>query len=166
MPVEGGYRINGQWVSASGIDHATHFVTLAACEIRSTPIRSPAVLLMLRRDEFDILDDWHVMGMQGTGSKSVVAKDLFVPAHRAAPTKGHGLLTQVALPGPRIHANPMYYGRIGAFLIGECASVAVGAARGALDLYEEVLRTKKLDPAADARSSTRTRSFSITTARR
>ena len=38
----------------------------------------------------------------------------------------------------------MYYGRLGAFLTGECAAVAVGAARGALDLYEEILRTKKM----------------------
>ena len=58
-------------------------------------------------------------------------------------TKGHGLLTQIVLPGPRIHPNPMYYGRIGAFMIGEGAAVAVGAARGALDLFEEILRTKK-----------------------
>ena len=37
----------------------------------------------------------------------------------------------------------MYYGRIGAFLIGEGTAVAVGAARGALDLFEEILRTKR-----------------------
>jgi 3-hydroxy-9,10-secoandrosta-1,3,5(10)-triene-9,17-dione monooxygenase len=73
----------------------------------------------------------------------VVANDVFVPTRRSAPTRGHGLLTQVALPGPPIHDNPMYYGRIGAFLIAEGASVAVGAARGALDLFEEVLRTKR-----------------------
>ncbi len=102
----------------------------------------PAVLLMMRRDEIQTIDDWRVMGMQGTGSKSVTVTDLFVPFHNAAPTKGHGLLTQIVLPGPRIHPNPMYYGRIGAFMIGECASVAVGAARGALDLFEEILRTK------------------------
>ncbi len=29
VPVEGGYRVSGQWVSASGIDHGTHFVTMA-----------------------------------------------------------------------------------------------------------------------------------------
>ena len=37
----------------------------------------------------------------------------------------------------------MYLGRIASFLIGEAAAVAVGAARGALDLYEEVLRVKR-----------------------
>jgi len=141
VPVEGGYRVTGRWVSASGIDHSTHFVTMA--HVQTDPPQTAGVLLLLKRNEYSILDDWHVMGMQGTGSKSVVAKDLFVPARRSAPTRGHGLLTQVALPGPPIHANPMYYGRIGAFLIGEGASVAVGAARGALDLYDEVLRTKR-----------------------
>ena len=37
----------------------------------------------------------------------------------------------------------MYLGRIACFLIGEAASVAVGAARGALDLYEEIVRSKR-----------------------
>jgi 3-hydroxy-9,10-secoandrosta-1,3,5(10)-triene-9,17-dione monooxygenase len=37
----------------------------------------------------------------------------------------------------------MYGGLIGPFLIGETAAVAVGAARGALDIFEEILRTKK-----------------------
>ncbi len=142
VPAAGGYRVTGAWVSASGIDHATHFITQASV-VDDAKNATGSMFLMLRRDEFDILDDWHVMGMQGTGSKSVVAKDQFVPAPRTAITKAIGLVTAVALPGPRIHANPMYYGRIGAFLVGEGAAVAVGAARGALDLYEEVLRTKK-----------------------
>lgn len=141
IPVEGGYRVTGSWVSASGIDHGTHFVTMA--HVKGTPSDPPAILIMLKRGEYKLLEDWNVMGMQGTGSKSVVAKDLFVPAQRTAPTKGHGLLTKVVIPGPRIHDNPMYYGRIGAFLIGEGTSVAVGAARGALDLYEEAMRFRK-----------------------
>jgi 3-hydroxy-9,10-secoandrosta-1,3,5(10)-triene-9,17-dione monooxygenase len=36
----------------------------------------------------------------------------------------------------------MYYGRIAAFMIGECDAVSVGAARGALDLFEVLLRTE------------------------
>ncbi|HVG52080.1 MAG TPA: acyl-CoA dehydrogenase family protein [Xanthobacteraceae bacterium] len=142
VPVEGGYRVTGRWVSASGIDHATHFMTLAQVQ-SGTSEKPSAVLVMMRKDEIDIIDDWHVMGMQGTGSKSAAVTDHFVPLHRTAPTKGLGQITQIVLPGPRIHANPMYYGRIGPFMAGECAAVAVGAARGALDLYEEVLRSKK-----------------------
>jgi 3-hydroxy-9,10-secoandrosta-1,3,5(10)-triene-9,17-dione monooxygenase len=141
VPVDGGYRVTGSWVSASGIDLGTHFVTMAVVK-SPTPHPVPAILVMLDRDQFSILDDWHVIGMQGTGSKSVVVKDLFVPTRRTAVLKAHGLLTNVTLPGPRIYENPMYFGRIGAFLIGEAASVAIGAARGALDLFEELLHTK------------------------
>jgi len=142
VPVEGGYRVTGSWVSASGIDLSTHFVTMAIVQ-SPTPHPIPAILVMLDRDQFSTLEDWHVIGMQGTGSKSVVVKDLFVPARRTAALKAHGLITNVTFPGPRIYDNPMYFGRIGAFLIGEGASVAVGAARGALDLFEELLHTKR-----------------------
>jgi 3-hydroxy-9,10-secoandrosta-1,3,5(10)-triene-9,17-dione monooxygenase len=136
-------RVSGAWPSASGIDHATHYITLATLLDPASKEPSGAILIMVPYKDLTIHDDWHVMGMQGTGSKTVEIKDLFVPQHRVAKTKGVGLLTNIVLPGPRIYDNPMYFGRIGAFLVGEATAVAVGAARGALDLYEEVLRTKK-----------------------
>jgi 3-hydroxy-9,10-secoandrosta-1,3,5(10)-triene-9,17-dione monooxygenase len=152
VPVEGGVRLSGKWPSASGIDHATHYITLATLEDPAAP--ASAVLVLLRHGDLTIHDDWRVMGMQGTGSKSVEVRDLFVPQHRVARTKGVGLLTNIVLPGPRIYDNPMYFGRIGAFLVGEATSVAVGAARGCLDLYEDILRTKKapIPPYAERRS--------------
>lgn len=144
VPVPGGYSVSGGWVSASGIDHATHFITMAAIDdgVAQGAARR-AVLIMFKRAEFSIRDDWQVMGMQGTGSKTVVAKDVFIPEHRTVHTKGVGRFSDVAMRGPDLYSNPMYYGRIGPFLIGETASVTVGAARGALDLYEELLRDKK-----------------------
>jgi 3-hydroxy-9,10-secoandrosta-1,3,5(10)-triene-9,17-dione monooxygenase len=69
-------------------------------------------------------------------------KDLFVPAHRtlAAVAAGRGSEPD---RGPRSYDNPMYGGRVAPFLIGESTAVAVGGARGALDLYEEVVTKKK-----------------------
>ena len=142
VAVEGGYRVSGSWVSASGIDHGTHFITQAGVVDGAGNVTG-SIFVMVKRGEYSTLEDWHVMGMQGTGSKSVVAKDQFVPARRTAKTKGVGLVTAVSIPGPRIHDNGFYYGRIGAFLAAEGTAVAVGAARGALDLFEEVLRSKK-----------------------
>ena len=46
-------------------------------------------------------------------------------------------------PGVRIHGNPMYAGRTLAFFEGELAAIMIGAAKGALDEYEEILRTRK-----------------------
>ena len=80
------------------------------------------------------------MGMQGTGSKRIVAEDAFVPAQRTIAAVGAGARHRNRLQRPACTQTRMYLGRIASFLIGEAASVAVGAARGALDLYEEVLR--------------------------
>src|SRR5262249_7274125 len=38
VPVDGGYRVTGNWVSASGIDHSTHFVTMAVVQ---SPVPQP-----------------------------------------------------------------------------------------------------------------------------
>jgi 3-hydroxy-9,10-secoandrosta-1,3,5(10)-triene-9,17-dione monooxygenase len=34
--------------------------------------------------DLEVVDDWFTNGMRGTGSRSVRARDVFVPAHRTA----------------------------------------------------------------------------------
>jgi 3-hydroxy-9,10-secoandrosta-1,3,5(10)-triene-9,17-dione monooxygenase len=140
--VEGGYLVTGAWVSASGIDIGTHFIGMAMVAPDQDGGRPSPIQLMLERDQFEIVDDWKVMGMQGTGSKQVRVKDVFVPRHRTVPTMGAVRGSQ-AIPAARLYDNPMYQGRIQPFLIGEATAVAVGAARGALDLYEQALKGKR-----------------------
>jgi 3-hydroxy-9,10-secoandrosta-1,3,5(10)-triene-9,17-dione monooxygenase len=142
VPVEGGYLISGAWVSASGIDMGTHFIGMAVVRPDKEGEAPMAVQMLLERGQFEIVDDWQVMGMQGTGSKRVDAKDVFVPEHRTVRTAG-AIRGAEALPKARLYDNPMYGGRIGNFLIGEATAVTVGAARGALDLYEASLSSKR-----------------------
>jgi 3-hydroxy-9,10-secoandrosta-1,3,5(10)-triene-9,17-dione monooxygenase len=142
VAVDGGYRISGAWVSASGIDIGTHFIGMAVAPSRAEGAAPSPIQFFLERSQFEIVDDWHVMGMQGTGSRRVDARDVFVPEHRtvrvAAAHRG-----SEALPQARLYDNPMYQGRIQPFLIGEAAAVSVGAARGALDHYEQSLKGKR-----------------------
>src|ERR1700710_273490 len=37
---------------------------------------------LIPRSEYRIDDVWHVVGLKGTGSNTVVVKDVFVPRHR------------------------------------------------------------------------------------
>ncbi len=142
VPVAGGYRITASWPSASGCDIGTHHIGSAAIADADGKPTADIIQLLLTREQYRIVDDWHVMGMQGTGSKRIVTEDAFVPAQRSTPAAGVGRGSEPASrEGP--HANPLYRGRVLCFLIGETASVAVGAARGALDIYEEALRTKR-----------------------
>ena len=142
VPAAGGYRVTASWPSASGCDLGTHHIGSAAIAGVDGKPGTQIIQLLLTRDQYRIVDDWHVMGMQGTGSKRVVTEDAFVPAQRTTPAWGLGRGSEPASRnGP--HPNPLYRGRVLCFLIGETASVAVGAARGALDIYEETLRTKR-----------------------
>jgi 3-hydroxy-9,10-secoandrosta-1,3,5(10)-triene-9,17-dione monooxygenase len=46
-------------------------------------------------------------------------------------------------PGSELHGNPMYAGRALSFFAIELSAVAIGAAWGAIDEYERVLRARK-----------------------
>jgi 3-hydroxy-9,10-secoandrosta-1,3,5(10)-triene-9,17-dione monooxygenase len=140
-PVEGGWRCTGGWDYASGCDTATHLLGGA---MRASADGHPVHMhVLLKRAEFAIVDNWRMIGMQGTGSKRAVADNLFVPAHRAVDWTIWQTPPQRDMTN-RLLANPIYHGRKSTFLIGEAAAVAVGIARGALDLYEEVLGKKPL----------------------
>src|SRR5581483_11238513 len=118
--------------------------TQSRCGIGGEDHLFVAVERIAGKDHVSSLTDAQVavMGMQGTGSKRVVVEGAFVPTERTilavAPGRGSEPMTR-----PGVHQNPMYLGRIASFLISEAAAVAVGTARGALDLYEELIRVKR-----------------------
>lgn len=140
VPVEGGYVVNANWRNGSGCDISTHFMPLVM--IQQPDGEQPAQILV-ERGQYEIVDDWDVIGMRGTGSRQVVAKDIFVPEHRVLPCHG---MSRGAEPLDLVCTtsdNPMYSTVISPFLISQTAAVAIGAARGALDHYEDILRNQK-----------------------
>jgi alkylation response protein AidB-like acyl-CoA dehydrogenase len=140
VPAAGGYVLSGSWSFASGVD-ASSWVKLGALITpeRSKPPHDGAFFL-LPVGHCEIVDNWFVCGLAGTGSKDVVTHDVFVPAHRV-------LLFSDArsgtAPGAKHHQNPLY--RMPLLIHGASmlASTAVGAARGALDAYLETTSGRK-----------------------
>ncbi|NVJ85390.1 MAG: acyl-CoA dehydrogenase [Algoriphagus sp.] len=81
------YLISGHWTYASGVLHATHFT--ANCEIWEAgklvtdSFGNPLVkAFVLKKDEIEILDAWHFMGMKATGSHAFKTDSLYVPENR------------------------------------------------------------------------------------
>jgi 3-hydroxy-9,10-secoandrosta-1,3,5(10)-triene-9,17-dione monooxygenase len=143
VPTQGGFRVKGAWDYASGCDLATHF--FGSTMVRDPETKAPLgnAWILFHRDQFKIVDNWNLIGMQGTGSRRVVIDDEFATADRALwflDGEGRPVRDQ---PGHALHSNPMYHGWLAPLLISEVAAVAVGAARGALDIYQEILSTKK-----------------------
>lgn len=78
--VDGGYLVSGAWQWSSGSEHAT-WAFLGGPVIKDgRPVDFGSFLIP--RSEYTIDDVWHVVGLKGTGSNTVVVKDVFVPSHR------------------------------------------------------------------------------------
>lgn len=127
--VEGGYRLNGEWLTSSGCDHAEGgtFLGGRVLENGEMVFRS----FWVQRDQIEeIIDDWHVVGLAGTGSKKLVIKDVFVPAYRshvigAYDQESHG------------HVENLYKVPFFFVFYAAVSSVLIGMARGMSDLYVE-----------------------------
>lgn len=84
--VEGGWRFTGRWPFSSGSDFCDWAVVggLAERADGSAPgqFTEPHHFIMPRSDYEIHQDSWDTMGLRGTGSKDIEAKDVFVPDHR------------------------------------------------------------------------------------
>jgi alkylation response protein AidB-like acyl-CoA dehydrogenase len=77
----GGYRLKGRWSFASGCDNAQWAICSAVLPARPEGASEPAFFLVPRAD-YTIDDTWDVIGLAGTGSKTLVLNDVFVPDYR------------------------------------------------------------------------------------
>jgi alkylation response protein AidB-like acyl-CoA dehydrogenase len=125
----GGFRLSGRWSFASGCDNAQWGI-LGGMIPLDDGIRPGFFLVPCA--EYTIHDDWHVMGLAGTGSKTIVVENAFVPAHRAVTFAD--LLTGNG-PGTKVNTNPLYRQPMLAVVPHCLVSPALGMARGALQAF-------------------------------
>jgi 3-hydroxy-9,10-secoandrosta-1,3,5(10)-triene-9,17-dione monooxygenase len=132
-PVEGGYKLSGKWSFCSGIDHARWMILggFAGMLSQDPPIPDIRYLLLPKAD-IKVIDDWHVMGLSGTGSKSCVAEDVFVPEHR---TVRNDALAAGTSPGGKLHDSPLYRAPVWAIFPFCISSAAPGIAKGAVEAF-------------------------------
>ncbi|MGZ6211287.1 MAG: acyl-CoA dehydrogenase family protein, partial [Candidatus Binataceae bacterium] len=78
--VEGGFRVSGRWSFSSGCDFC-HWVILGG-STRNPDGTPDARSYLLARSDYEIDDNWHVMGLNGSGSKDIVVSGAFVPEYR------------------------------------------------------------------------------------
>jgi 3-hydroxy-9,10-secoandrosta-1,3,5(10)-triene-9,17-dione monooxygenase len=148
-PASGGYIVEGVWDYCSGIHWSNYFVG-GALLLDGADTRT-VVQAVLPKAKVTVLQDWggdRTLGMRASGSNSVKVDKVFVPEHHvvrpplmwAQPTdiiEGNGTA------GTRLHGNPMYLGRLmGPYHMSLVAPV-VGAARAAIDEFEEIIKTRK-----------------------
>ena len=126
--VDGGLQVSGRWGWGSGTFHCTWIgggVSISADggapAARSDGLKTPFVFF--ERKDVTLHDNWHTLGLQGTGSVDYEVNDVFVP---------EGRWVQFPMREPVVD-EPLYrFSTIGALAAG-VAFVAVGIARRAID---------------------------------
>jgi len=98
--VDGGWRLSGKFPFSSGCDYAQWGI-LGVFLGELGDARSVAYVLV-PLTEVEILDDWQVLGLAGTGSKSLVLRDVFVPKHRCVMVSD---LFAGTAPGAKVHPD-------------------------------------------------------------
>ncbi|KIE28825.1 acyl-CoA dehydrogenase [Streptomyces sp. MUSC 125] len=138
--VAGGYRLTGRWGFASGSAHAAWLVCAARVTGGGTPRTagqgSEIRMLFVPKSAVRMLDNWHTLGLRGTGSEdyevdgvfvaeqyTVAQQDMFAPPP-AGPSRGYGI---------------SYYD----FGLFGSSSTVLGAARGALREFQMLAAAKK-----------------------
>jgi len=98
VPSEDGWRLSGRFPFSSGCSHAQWAIIGARCPHANGSVATRYLLVPMR--EIEIIDDWFVLGLRGTGSKTLLLRDVFVPAHRTVLL--HELLDGTP-PGVAVH---------------------------------------------------------------
>lgn len=133
--VDGGFRLSGRWSFSSGCDHC-QWVFLGGIAPGDAPDMRT---FLLPAADYRIIDNWHVAGLAGTGSKDIVVDGAFVPEHRTH-RFADAYLSQN--PGQAVNTSALFrlpFGCIFSFCI---AVPAIGAAGGALESYRSYMQKK------------------------
>ena len=115
--VEGGYNVNGLWKFASGSKGADVLGVGIGVGEGGKPLTA-----VLRPEDVEIVENWEVMGMRGTGSHDLRVKDVFVPEEWTFVRGGVPTIDEPIFQYPTI-----------AYAAQVLAVVNLGVARAALD---------------------------------
>ena len=124
----GGWRLSGKFPFSSGCDYAQWAILGAFLGAPGDPHGVAYLLVPLA--EIEIVDDWHVLGLAGTGSKSLLLRDVFVPEHRCVMVAD---LFAGTPPGAAVHPDyPVVRAPRGFLVSYSLPPVAIATARRAL----------------------------------
>jgi alkylation response protein AidB-like acyl-CoA dehydrogenase len=139
LPASGGVRVTGKWQFISGAHHADWQEVLAVL-VPDEGAPYPIMALVPMSDLL-IVDDWRTSGLQGTGSVSTVAKDLFIPQDRILPLPAvlQGQHASVANA-----ASPIYRAPLLPVASASSVGTVIGLSRAAKEAFYRRLPDRKI----------------------
>ena len=137
-PVRGGYLVSGRWGFSSGIVHADWLIGAFKPDGEDPSDSGDEdaaagtgfgrmVVFLVPKAQAEVIDNWHVAGLQGTGSLDFSVDGIYVPSE----------LTY-DLGTPAVRGGDLFRLGMPAFVSNEVPPLAIGLARRALDDMTEL----------------------------
>jgi 3-hydroxy-9,10-secoandrosta-1,3,5(10)-triene-9,17-dione monooxygenase len=127
--VHGGFVISGRWNFSSSVDVADW--NLLAVTVRDGERVVDHRMCLLDNSQYDVVDDWQVLGMRATASMTVVVSDVFVPEYKALCT--YDIRGANTFPGAGMNENSLYRIPLSAMGAHGIGGTAAGNAQAALE---------------------------------
>jgi 3-hydroxy-9,10-secoandrosta-1,3,5(10)-triene-9,17-dione monooxygenase len=139
-PDKGGVRMSGKWSFCSGIDAAEWMLLSGIAGMISTNPPIPDIrFVLVPKSDVKVIDDWKVLGLRGTGSKSCAVDNVFIPDRRMITLKD---LSEGTTPGGKVQGSPFYRVAVWALFPFTISAPSVGIARGALESFVEEMKAR------------------------
>jgi len=142
--VDGGFRLSGRWSFSSGSQHCQWAFLGAVVPTPEAPFdMSNYRTFLVPIEDYEILENWDVVGLQGTGSHDIVVDDVFVPEHRTHKSMDGFLCDN---PGNAVNDAPLYRMPFMQVFVRAVCTATLGACEGALEAFIEVAKTRQVGP--------------------
>lgn len=128
-----GFMLSGKWGFSSGSKHCDWVFVGAMVPSEGAP--DYRTFLVPRKD-YEVVDNWNVSGLEGTGSNDIVIKEpVFVPEYRTHRSMD-GFTGEN--PGCAVNENPLFTLPFGQVFVRAVCSSSIGALQGALNAYLDI----------------------------
>lgn len=142
--VDGGFRLSGRWSFSSGSEHCKWVFLGAVVPTPEAPFDMANYrTFLLPSSDYEIIHNWDVVGLQGTGSHDIVVDNAYVPEHRTHKAIDGFLCDN---PGNVVNNAPLYRMPFMQVFVRAVCTATLGACEGALDAYTEVAKTRQVGP--------------------
>jgi 3-hydroxy-9,10-secoandrosta-1,3,5(10)-triene-9,17-dione monooxygenase len=133
--VDGGYKLSGHWGFSSGSKHC-QWAFLGGMVPPENEDEAPDYrTFLVPRGDYEIVDNWDVSGLEGTGSHDIVVKDAFVPEYRTHRSI-HGF--ECNSPGNAVNDHYIFRLPFGQIFVRAVSSSSIGCLKGVVDSYVAV----------------------------
>jgi len=135
-----GFVVSGRWPFSSGVDNSDWNMLAVTIYGDDGKTAIDWRLCLVPKADYQIHDTWYAMGMVGTGSKDIEAKEIFVPERRAlemARCKGGS-----EHPGGKYNPGTLYQAPLVAAAGHPLSATALGTAEGAYEHVKEKFATR------------------------